>query len=95
MTVFPPFTQWPFRCCQSSQICTAFAEIFLCLHAADQLKVEPTGQVAFYFSIIHVPIIVLTPLKFSKNPVSNPDFLRSHHSIAVLTRSGDENAGCI
>jgi hypothetical protein len=42
-----PFTQWPLRCCQSPQTCTAFAEIFLCLNSADQLKVEPTGQVAF------------------------------------------------
>jgi hypothetical protein len=40
-----PFTQWPLRCCQSPQICTAFAEIFLCLNSTDQLKVEPTGQV--------------------------------------------------
>jgi hypothetical protein len=28
-------------------ICAAFAEIFLCLNSADQLKVEPTGQVIF------------------------------------------------
>jgi hypothetical protein len=35
------------RCCQSPQTCTAFAEIFLCLCSADQLKVEPTGQVTF------------------------------------------------
>jgi hypothetical protein len=41
------FTQWAFRCYQSHQICTACAEIFLCLNSADQLKVEPTGQVAF------------------------------------------------
>jgi hypothetical protein len=41
------FTQWPFRSCQSPQICTACADIFLCLNSADQLKVEPTGQVAF------------------------------------------------
>jgi hypothetical protein len=40
-----PFTQWPLRCCQSLQTCTAFAEIFMCLNSADQLKVEPTGQV--------------------------------------------------
>jgi hypothetical protein len=36
------FTQWSFRCCQSPQICTACADIFLCLNSADQLKVEPT-----------------------------------------------------
>jgi hypothetical protein len=30
------FTQWPFRCCQSSQICTACADIFLCLNSADR-----------------------------------------------------------
>jgi hypothetical protein len=32
------FTQWPFRCCQSPQICTACAEIFLCLNSADFFK---------------------------------------------------------
>jgi hypothetical protein len=42
-----PFTQWPLRCCQSPQTYTAFAEIFLCLNSADQLKVEPTGQETF------------------------------------------------
>jgi hypothetical protein len=41
------FTQWPFRCCQSPQICTACAEIFLCLNSSDQLNVERTQQVAF------------------------------------------------
>jgi hypothetical protein len=41
-----PFTQWHLRCCQSPQTCTAFAEIFLCLNFADQLKVEPTGHVS-------------------------------------------------
>jgi hypothetical protein len=41
------FTQWPLRCCQSPQTCTAFADIFLCLNSADQLKVEPTGLVTF------------------------------------------------
>jgi hypothetical protein len=42
-----PITQWSFRCCQSPQICTAFEEIFLWLNSADQLKVEPSGQVTF------------------------------------------------
>jgi hypothetical protein len=31
----------------SSNICTAFAEVFLCINSADQLKVELTGQVIF------------------------------------------------
>jgi hypothetical protein len=43
-----PFTQWPLRCCQSPQTCTALRRYFsLCLTSADQLKVEPTGQVTF------------------------------------------------
>jgi hypothetical protein len=42
-----PLYSMALRCCQSPQTCTAFAEIFLCFNSADQLKVEPTGQVTF------------------------------------------------
>jgi hypothetical protein len=44
MTAFPPLRNMAFEMLISPQTCTSFAEV-LCINAADQLKVEPTGQV--------------------------------------------------
>jgi hypothetical protein len=48
LTVLPPLLNGLWDAANLlKHACTAFADIFLCLNYADQLKVEPTGQVAF------------------------------------------------
>jgi hypothetical protein len=58
------------------------------------LETEPCPTVLCIAHTTLVSIIVVhTPQNaLSPNSMSNPDFLQLYHSIAMLTRSRDENA---
>jgi hypothetical protein len=70
-------------CCQSPQTCTAFAEIFLCLNSADQLKVEPTGQVTLLDMDICAQYQVFCYRRKSHQLVSLPCLLKIESFVFV------------